>query len=91
MVIVLVVAITGMWIGACLLRRRYIRKRDLNYEMRPPTAPWVGGQSNTHTPYGDGVTDLGLGGKSRGVDMSPAEARMMAKNEKKKWVVKERT
>lgn len=38
MLIVLAIAIPAIWIAAILLRRRYIRKRDREIEMRPPVA-----------------------------------------------------
>lgn len=38
MLVIIVVAIVGGWIGACLLRRRYIRKKEKEIEMLPPIA-----------------------------------------------------
>ncbi|TVY48748.1 hypothetical protein LOCC1_G001646 [Lachnellula occidentalis] len=59
MLIVLAIGIPAVWIAAIILRRRYIRKRDREIEMRPPVAlgphqiqAMSGGYS-----YGDGVVD----------------------------------
>ena len=42
-VVILALAITGGWIAACLLRRRYLRKKEREYELRPPVAPFANG------------------------------------------------
>jgi hypothetical protein len=42
-VIILALAIIVGWIIACLLRRRYLRKKEREYELRPPVAPWANG------------------------------------------------
>jgi len=97
MIIVIVVAIIGLWIGACLLRRRYVRKKEMQYELRPPAIPWAESSTKGAGPYGfnDGTMDSRAAGKQKGVDpyVSPADARLASANrtEKKKWVVKERT
>lgn len=63
MLVVIVVAIVGAWIAACLLRRRYIRNREKEIEMLPPVAlgphqlqAMTGGYR-----YGDGVVDASRG------------------------------
>lgn len=97
MVVVLSLAITLGWIGACLLRRRYKRRKEREYELRPPAAPWVtgpgahpGGISGA-SPYGDvkGKNRESVGGMFISRPMSTA--RMSEKKEAKKWVVTERT
>ena len=87
MVVVLVVAFVGSWIAASFFRKRYLRKRELNYEMRPPTAPWVTGHTG---PYGGGFGDAMDGGKEATM-MTSALPAVKVKKEKKKWVVTERT
>lgn len=42
-VVILALAIIVGWIAACLLRRRYLRKKEREYELRPPVAPWANG------------------------------------------------
>ncbi|EKD11940.1 uncharacterized protein L3040_009399 [Drepanopeziza brunnea f. sp. 'multigermtubi'] len=57
MICIMFVTIVGGWIGACMLRRRYLRKKERELEMNPPVA-WgphqlqgaTGGYNN-----GDGV------------------------------------
>lgn len=79
MLVVLVVAIVGGWIGACVWRRAYIRKREREFELRPPAAPFapsqehnIPGLQNKGTPsgiqrvYGPGVGMGGGGGGAGG-------------------------
>lgn len=83
MLIVLIIGIAVLWVAAVLLRRRYKRKRELQYELRPPGAPWVQGQNMTspYGVYGDGIINSG---KNRDTVVMPEKV-------KQKWVVKERT
>ncbi len=61
MLVVIVVAIAGIWIGACIWRRRYLKRKDRMYELGKHSgssaaahASWgPGGTANV--PYGDGV------------------------------------
>ena len=64
MIVVIFFAIVGGWIGACLLRRRYLRKKEREIEMKPPVA-WGPHQMQGATGgynYGDGVVDGNRGG-----------------------------
>jgi hypothetical protein len=57
MICIMFVAIVGGWIGACMLRRRYLRKKERELEMNPPVA-WGPHQSQAASyNYGDGVVD----------------------------------
>jgi uncharacterized protein YneF (UPF0154 family) len=96
MLVVVFVAIVGGWIAACFFRRRYIRRKEKEIEMRPPVA-WGPHQMQGMTGgynYGDGVTDSSKGGKSHaggldkelGVVATPAEG----KRESKGWLKKSR-
>lgn len=89
MIVIIVVAIVGGWIAAAFFRRRYLRKRELNYEMRPPTAPWATGHSGPTGPYGGGGFGDGSG-KEAAIMTTPMTAAQV-KKEKKKWFVNERT
>jgi hypothetical protein len=94
MIVVLVVAIVGGWIGACMLRRRYLRKKEINYEMRPPNQPWVAGHT-TRSPYGHDYEE-GVTGKNKEMPTITAltedERRRKGKSSSSgKWIVKERT
>lgn len=67
MLVVVVVGLTAVWVGAIFLRRRHIRKKEREIEMRPPVA-WgphqMQGMTGGYT-YGDGVADR-RGGASKG-------------------------
>ncbi|KFX90332.1 hypothetical protein V495_05305 [Pseudogymnoascus sp. VKM F-4514 (FW-929)] len=92
MIVIIVLAIVFGWIAAAFFRRRYLRKRELNYEMRPPTAPWVTGHTGPTGPYGGnggGFGDSGAG-KEAAMMTTPMTASQV-KKEKKKWFVGERT
>lgn len=66
MLVVIFVAIVGAWIAACLLRRRYIRKREKEIEMLPPVAlgPHQLQEMTGGYRYGDGVVDATRGGQN---------------------------
>ena len=93
MLVVMVVGLTAIWVGAVLLRRRYLRKKEKEIEMRPPVA-WGPHQLQGATggyAYGDGVVD-GRGGaakeaRSQAV-VTPADAT--GKRESKGWLTKNR-
>ncbi len=59
MLVVMFVAIVGGWIIACMFRRRYLRKKEKEIEMRPPVAwgPHQMQQATGGYTYGDGVVD----------------------------------
>lgn len=64
MVVVIAVGIILVWVGASLLRKRYIRKKEREIEMKPPVA-WGPHQMQNQTGgYGDGVLDAS-GGRSK--------------------------
>ncbi|KFY29707.1 hypothetical protein V494_08532 [Pseudogymnoascus sp. VKM F-4513 (FW-928)] len=90
MIVIIVVAIVGGWIAAAFFRKRYLRKRELNYEMRPPTAPWATGHSGPAGPYGGSGFGDGAAGKEAAMMTTPMTAAQVQK-EKKRWFVGERT
>jgi hypothetical protein len=65
MLVILVVGIAGIWVGACIWRRRYLKKKDRMYELGKHSgsgsaaathSSWgPGAGSAAHVPYGDGV------------------------------------
>ena len=93
MLVVMVIGLTAIWVGAIILRRRYIRKKEKEFEMRPPVA-WgphqLQGMTGGYT-YGDGVVDA-RGGASKEailqVVATPADSR--GKRESKGWLTKDR-
>ena len=61
MIVILVVAIVVGWILAAYFRKRYLKKRELNFELRPPHQPWVGASDNTNPYSGNGGGGQGWG------------------------------
>lgn len=57
MLVVIFFLIVGGWIGACLLRRRYIRKREKEIEMLPPVTTGPHQLQAMTGGYSDGVFD----------------------------------
>lgn len=98
MIVVVFFGIAGIWIGAWLLRRRYLKKHDKSFEMKPPAA-WGPSQTQSGIAaiYGDGILDdkkvrgKGKDVESHGVrEMAPAGKRV-SKIEKKRWNPMQRT
>lgn len=91
MLIVVVVGLGAIWIGAILLRRRYIRKKEKEIEMRPPVA-WGPHQMQGATGgYGDGVVDTNGGAAKEARSqafVTPADAS--GKRQSKGWLKKSR-
>ncbi|APA06528.1 hypothetical protein SS1G_12771 [Sclerotinia sclerotiorum 1980 UF-70] len=81
MLIVLVVGISGIWLLAFYFRRRYLRKREREIEMRPPIAlgPHQLQSTTGGYGYGDGAMNAAEGGHHKEaarttVTSTPAEA-----------------
>lgn len=100
-IVVLAVVIILSWLIACFFRRRYLRKQEREFELRPPAAPWTTGTGVGVVPPG-GVM-AGPSGKEGAVGMMKGKSReaegmfvsrpMGSPRERagEKWVVKERT
>jgi len=94
MLVVIVVFIVGGWVGAHLLRKRYLRNKEKEIEMRPPVA-WGPHQlqaSSGGYNYGDGVVDANRGGHKKEMGtavVTPADATR-GKRESKGWLTKNR-
>ncbi len=96
MIVVLTLAITIGWILACFFRRRYVQRKEREYELRPPAAPWIAGDAHPREPGSNRDSEIYKGkNKDAGAGMfaarPPSAARMSEKPNQKKWVVKERT
>jgi hypothetical protein len=72
MLIILIIAIVGGWVGACIWRRAYLRKKERQYELRPPAIPWAPAGPEHHMAgglqrvYGPGVgMGAGTGGYNK--------------------------
>ncbi|POR38095.1 Integral membrane protein [Tolypocladium paradoxum] len=89
MLVVLVVGIAGIWIGACVWRRRYLRKKD-----RQTSLGQKHSGSASNPAWGPAVTGsesaapMTLGRDAGGA--AYAEKPRKTK-EKKKWTVSQRT
>jgi hypothetical protein len=66
MLVIIVIGIAAIWIGACIWRRRYLKRKDRMYELggkhgsaaaHSSWGPGLG-SATTHAPYGDGVRDV---------------------------------
>lgn len=98
MLVVLVVGIAAIWVGACLWRRRYLRKKDRQtLSQKPATAPADGswGPGIGHNSNGNGP-DSAVPYKTENRASLPtfvttSEEKRKSKKEKKRWIVSERT
>jgi len=95
MLVLIAFFIIGGWIAASLLRKRYLRKKEKEIEMRPPVA-WGPHQLQGMTGgynYGDGIVDASRGGKSNAGGFNKEAAAVVAtpangKRESKGWLTK---
>jgi len=95
MLVVIAFFIIGGWIAASLLRKRYIRRKEKEFEMRPPVA-WGPHQLQGMTGgynYGDGIVDASRGGKSHAGGHHKEAASVVAtpangERESKGWLTK---
>jgi hypothetical protein len=89
--VVVTIGIIAIWVGAYFLRRRYLRKKEREIEMRPPVA-WGPHQMQNQTGgYGDGVADASGGRSKEAKIMSGAVAPAYDKRESKGWLRKSRS
>ncbi|GAB1310745.1 Integral membrane protein [Madurella fahalii] len=87
--VIMIVAIVGIWVGACIWRRRYLRKKDLQYALGTNLAratesgrvvPNTSSAGSIHAPA------AGM------FDPAPiSSARVFEEKPKKKWTVMGRT
>ncbi|KAI8958485.1 hypothetical protein F5Y11DRAFT_39501 [Daldinia sp. FL1419] len=91
MIVIVVVGIVGIWIGACIWRRKYLRKKDRMYELGKglPSNIAINTQGNL---VGPGARDSTY--SNPGMFMSGSGGAGYAekpKKERKKWTVTSRT
>jgi uncharacterized protein involved in type VI secretion and phage assembly len=98
MIVVIAIAMVVGWIGACILKKRHDRRKEREFELRPPAVPWVAKEPGARRePYVNGVSNGLVGGPNKEAGgntwATPASnvKFQSEKPEKKKWVVKERT
>lgn len=58
MIVVVVVGIIILWVGAWLLRKRYLRKKEREIELSPPVAWGPGQTQGAPSGYTNGSVDL---------------------------------
>jgi hypothetical protein len=90
MIVIVVVGIAGIWIGACIWRRKYLKKKDRMYELGKglPSTVAVNAQGKLVGPGAAKTADQpGLFMSGTG---APANAEK-SKKERKRWNVTERT
>jgi hypothetical protein len=81
----MVIAIVGGWVGAIFLRRRYLRKKEREIEMRPPIA-WGPHQMQGATGgYGDSGALASPGGHNKDAVTSSSFSKG------KRWLRKDRS
>lgn len=86
MLIVMIIAIVGGWVGAIFLRRRYILKKEREIEMKPPVA-W--GPHQMQGATGGYNYESGAVNKEAGATVAPPPPA--AKRESKGWLRKARS
>lgn len=100
-IVILVVGIAGIWVGACIWRRRYLKRKERAQQFDKHSSasafPAPGG-STVHVgqpgagapPPGDG-NEAAPGGGGPGSFMPGASAPYEEKPKKKRWIVRDRT
>ncbi|KAM0281038.1 hypothetical protein ACHAQH_003767 [Verticillium albo-atrum] len=93
-IVILIVGIAGIWVGACIWRRRYLKRKDRSNQFGKHTSatafPAHGG-SNAQVP-GPGATEAQNGpGMFMPGGAAPGPYEEKPKKEKKKWIVNQRT
>ncbi|KAM5347878.1 hypothetical protein ACJ41O_007702 [Fusarium nematophilum] len=104
MLVILVVGIAAIWVGACLWRRRYLRRKDRQSSLgqkhsgsasRPSWGPGMeASETGANMPYDPAAADSNR--NSAGVFMPGAAVAATTtekppKKEKKRWIVRDRT
>ncbi|KAI1382040.1 hypothetical protein F4677DRAFT_12912 [Hypoxylon crocopeplum] len=92
MIVIIVVGIIGIWVGACIWRRKYLKKKDRMYELGKglPSNVAVNTQGNL---VGPGARDSQYS-NNQGMFMSGSGGAAYSekpKKERKKWTVTHRT
>lgn len=92
MLVILVVAIAGIWIGACIWRRKYLRKKD-----RQTSLGQKHSGSTTNPSWGPAITGsesaTPMANNAAGRDPERGVVTEKSRNtkQKKKWTVTQRT
>ncbi|KAF3012400.1 hypothetical protein E8E14_010005 [Neopestalotiopsis sp. 37M] len=89
MIVIVVVGIGGIWIGACIWRRKYLKKKDRMYELGKglPSTVAVDAQGKLVGPGARAGDQPGLFMSGPGTEAGAEKPQ----KERKRWNVKERT
>jgi hypothetical protein len=96
--VIVVVAIAGIWIGCCVWRRHYLRKKDRQYALGKRLAhttesgrvvPNASNAGSVHVPGAGLFNPAPL--SAAGIYDEEKLARKQSKKQKKKWNVTQRT
>ncbi|KAI1134508.1 hypothetical protein F5Y05DRAFT_207031 [Hypoxylon sp. FL0543] len=91
MIVIIVVGIAGIWVGACIWRRKYLKKKDRMYELGKglPSNVAINTQGNL---VGPGARDSTYSNPGAFMSGSGGVAyNEKPKKERKKWTVTQRT
>lgn len=90
--VIMIVAIVGIWVGACIWRRRYLRKKDRQYALGTNLARATESGRVVANASNAGSIHVPSAGMFTPAPISSAGVyNEKVKKEKKKWVVTERT
>ncbi|KAK5658893.1 hypothetical protein OQA88_1707 [Cercophora sp. LCS_1] len=90
--VIMVVGIVGIWVGACVWRKRYLRKKDRQYALGTNLAHAT--ESGRVVPNSSNAGSLHVPGAGMFTPAPISSAGVYnekPKKEKKKWIVRERT
>ncbi|KAJ4270217.1 hypothetical protein NW762_001893 [Fusarium torreyae] len=103
MIVILVVGIAAIWIGACIWRRRYLKKKDRQSSLgqkhsgsvsRPSWGPGMEASEAGGMPYDSNYDDSNRNSNGMmlpGAAAAGAPVEEKPKKEKKRWIVRDRT
>jgi len=88
MVVILVVGFVGIWVAACIFRKRYLAKKEKEYELTHPIPLGPDGKPNYAAAYPPNADQAG---KAPPIDVEQGMKEKEKGKGKAKWIVKERT
>ncbi|KAL2161669.1 hypothetical protein VTH06DRAFT_8231 [Thermothelomyces fergusii] len=87
--VIMVVAIVGIWVGACVWRRRYLRKKDRDYALGTNLAHTTGSGRIVANAGSNASVHVPSAGFFEPASIS--SAAVYSEKPKKKWTLRERT
>ncbi|KAK0748337.1 hypothetical protein B0T21DRAFT_20979 [Apiosordaria backusii] len=89
--VIMVVAIVGIWVGACIWRKRYLRKKDRQYALGANLAHATESGRVVANESNAGSIHRPSAGMFEPAPLSAARVYDEKPKDKKRWIVKERT